>query len=138
MDNFGPRFVPTFLYYFVSTSAIALFVLSRGLGSQLDVAPSQVAIALGVVAGALGGYNNSTDTLEIPVKNKGGFAKNLQEMLHSAGYTAVDQLDEFTVYQRAFPSRLFSGKVYVNITKDRALISGRANLIRRLKKALLQ
>ena len=138
MDSLGPRFVPTFLYYFVGTSAIALFVLSRGLSHQLDVDPSQVAIALGVVAGALGGYHNSTDTLEIPVKNKGGFAKNLQAILHGAGYTAVDQLDEFTVYQRAFPSRLFSGKVYVNITKDHAIISGRASLIRRLKKALPQ
>jgi len=136
MYDLGPRFVPTFLYYFVSTTLIALFVLSKGIGDQLDFDPSQIAIALGLVAGGLGGYFNSTDTLEMPVKNKGGFTKRLQTTLEQMGFAETDTLEDITVYERPFPSGLFSGKIFVQIEKDTASVSGRSGLIRGLKKRL--
>jgi len=124
------------LFLFVSTTLIALFVLSKGIGDQLDFDPSQIAIALGLVAGGLGGYFNSTDTLEMPVKNKGGFTKRLQTTLEQMGFAETDTLEDITVYERPFPSGLFSGKIFVQIEKDTASVSGRSGLIRGLKKRL--
>lgn len=134
----GPGFVPTFLFYFVGTTLIAAFVMDRGIGTELAFNPFQVCILLGLVAGLVGAYFNSHQTLTLPIKNRGAFLKTLNQTLEQLGYREVGKLDEFTVYSRPAPSNFFSGKLFVEIEKDSATISGRGNKIRLLKKRMEQ
>lgn len=136
----GPGFIPTFLYYFVGTTFIVAFVVSKGLDTpELGDAignPFRVGILLGLAAGGLGAYLNSHDSIELPVKNRGAFSQKLNETLTAMGYTQVEEIDEVKVYQRPFPSSLFSGKVLVDLKHNQATIGGRASSIRKLQKRL--
>lgn len=136
----GPGFVPTFLYYFVGTTFIVAFVVSKGLDtSELTGSmgnPLQVGILFGCIAGGLGAYLNSHDSVELPVKNRGAFSQKLNDTLTAMGYSDVEEVDAIKVYKRPFPSSLFSGKVFVAVDNKQAIISGRSSSIRKLQKRL--
>ncbi|QZZ21039.1 hypothetical protein J5X98_00545 [Leptothermofonsia sichuanensis E412] len=132
----GPGFVPTFLFYFVGTTFIAAFVLNKGVGPDLTFNPFQVGILFGLASGVVGAYFNSHQTLTLPIKNRGAFLKKLKDTLKQLGYEESGQLEEFTVYSRPIPSSFFAGKLYVQIEKETATISGRGNKIRLIQKRL--
>lgn len=136
----GPGFVPTFLYYFVGTTFIALFVLSKGLESTdlatLPFQPFQLALLCGLTAGGMGAFFNSYEQLEFPLKNRGGDLKRVKQVLENWGYAEAQTVDQVTVYERPFPSRLFAGKVLVQEEPSTLLIMGRASRIRALKRQL--
>lgn len=136
----GPGFMPTFLYYFVSTTFIAVFVLSKGLegSTQLEAFgnPFQIALPLGLLAGGVGAYLNGYEQLELPLKNRGADLKKLNQVLTEMGYAETQEIEEVKVYDRGFPSGIFAGKVLVQIHEKTINISGRASRIRQLKKAL--
>lgn len=134
----GPGFVATFLFYFVGTTFIATFVLSQGAGLEEISNPYQVVILFGLTVGLASAYFNSHQTLTLPIKNRGAFLKKLKETLKQLGYEESGQLEEVTIYTRPIPSSFFSGKLYVQIEKDAATISGRANKIRLLQKRIEQ
>ncbi|MDX2241956.1 MAG: hypothetical protein NW224_14825 [Leptolyngbyaceae cyanobacterium bins.302] len=133
----GPGFLPTFLYYFAGTTFIAVFVLAKGLDHP-DLAllgnPFQIAIPLGLVAGSLGGYFNGYEQMELPLKNRGADLKKLNQTLTDMGYTETQEVEQVKVYDRAFPSNLFAGKILIQIDDKIINISGRASRIRALRK----
>jgi hypothetical protein len=133
----GPGFLPTFLYYFVGTTFIVVFILSQGLDNSALATlgnPFQIAIPLGLLAGSLGGYFNGYEQLELPLKNRGADLKKLNQTLTTMGYVETQEFEQVKVYDRSFPASLFAGKLIVEINEKTALISGRANRIRTLKK----
>lgn len=136
----GPGLVPTFLYYFVGTTAIVAFVLTRGLDNAAAIGnPYQIGIVVGALLGGLGAYFNSHNQIELPVKNRGAFLKQLNEALTAMGYqeTEADDADQgVKIYQRPFPSGAFSGKLFVQIEGSQAAIAGRASSLRQLRKRL--
>ncbi len=136
----GPGFVPTFLYYFVTTTLIGAFVLSKGLDSAdqaaIAVNPFQIAIAFGLLAGGVGAFFNSYEQMDFPLKNRGADLKKLQQALAAMGYAEAQVVDQVTVYERSFPSNLFAGKVLVDLGQSPVQISARASRIRSLKKQL--
>lgn len=135
----GPGFLPTFLYYFVGTTFIAVFILAKGLDNA-DLAmlgnPFQIAIPLGLLAGGLGGYFNGYEQTELPLKNRGADLKKLNQTLTAMGYVETQEFEQVKVYDRPFPASLVAGKLIVEITENTILISGRASRIRRLKQQL--
>lgn len=133
----GPGFAPTFLFYFVGTTFISAFVINKSVGADLELAnPLQAGILFGLTAGLVGAYFNSHQTINLPIKNRGAFLKKLNDLLQQLGYEESGQIDEFKVYSRPLPSSLFSGKLFVQIEKDNATISGRASKIRLLQKQM--
>jgi hypothetical protein len=145
----GPGFVPTFLYYFVGSSFIALFVLSQAAtgtdagGSALGN-PWPVAILFGLLSGGVGGWLNSHTTLELPVNNKGGFVKRLEAALAAKGLAAMPRdaadkagiPDDVTVYQRTGWTQRLAGRVFVEYDKKTAIVSGRSTLIKAIQKQM--
>lgn len=133
----GPGFIPTFLYYFVGMTFIAVFVISQGAENGLELGnPWQVAIVFGLVSGLAGGYVNSHKTIALPIKNKGAFLKTLKDTLTAMGYAETSQVDEFTVYERSGLSKFLSGKLFVQLEKETATVSGRSTQINTLQKQL--
>ncbi|MBL1173868.1 hypothetical protein [Pantanalinema sp. GBBB05] len=132
----GPGYVPTFLYYFVVTTFIVVFIVQQG-GEELQIAnPFQIGMFFGLTAGFLGARFNSSQTISLPVKNKGAFQKQLLQALNSWGYQETSELNGFTVYQRAGLSQFFSGKIFVQLDKNTATIAGRASKMRSLQQQL--
>jgi len=136
----GPGFVPTFLYYFVSTTLIAVFVISQGINDpqqqELLGNPFQVGILLGVLAGGIGAYFNAYEQAEFPIKNRGADLKAINDTLTAMGYAESQEVDQVKVYERSFPSNLFAGKLLLEFTEKTVLISARANRVRALRKVL--
>jgi len=133
----GPGLTPTFLYYFVATTTIVIFVLSRGVETPIPlVNPAQFSLLCGLLAGAIGAYFNSHDTVELALKNRGALLKKLKDCLASMGYAETSQVEGVTIYERPAPSKFFSGKIFVQIEDKTATIAGRSNRIRALKKRL--
>jgi hypothetical protein len=135
--QFGPRFVPTFLYYFSTTAIVFSLVTIKGMGLGLETGlPQQVGLIGGLVAGLLGGYFNRTMTLTVPVKNKQKFFNTLNESLSKMGYQQREEMDGVVVYERSALSKFLSGKVFVHIEQDTATIASRAVHIRGLRKLI--
>ncbi len=131
----GPGFVPTFLFYFVGTTLIVAFVIAQG-APELEVNPFQAAILFGLLAGGIGSYFNSHQTTSFPIKNRGAFLKALGDSLSQMGYGEKEKLEDLTIYERPVPSNFFSGKLFVQLEKETATISGRSSIIRSLKKRM--
>jgi hypothetical protein len=130
----GPGFVPTFLYYFVGTTLIVTWVLSRGVEVPTEVGnPFPLAVLCGALAGGLGAFFNSHEQISVSVKNRGAFLKKLTDTLTEMGYRESKQQDGVTLYDRPAPSNLFSGKIFVQLEGKTANLSGRSRTIRRLK-----
>lgn len=129
--QFGPGFLPTFLYYFAGTALFAAIVLSRSLHvSPMDVFVEQVSLAVGLTAGLLGGYFNRTTTIEIEFKNQAQFLKKLNRTMQELGYQPVeqtesDQADQVFVYERSRLAKWLYGKVYVHLESKKATIASR-------------
>jgi hypothetical protein len=136
----GPGVIPTFLYYFTSTTLIVVFVISRGLDPTEQFAisnnPFPIGIVLGVVAGGLGAYFNRYESVEVPIKNRGADLKLLTETLATLGYTEAEKIDPVTVYERPFPRNIFAGKLLIRINENSVEVSGRANRIRAFRKMI--
>ncbi|MBF2001184.1 MAG: hypothetical protein IGS38_10740 [Synechococcales cyanobacterium M58_A2018_015] len=149
--DFGPGFLPTFLYYFTSTAVICAFVVSRALGVGLDSSiPQEIGAAGGVVAGLLGAYFNRTVTYTVSVPSQKKFLNYLETLLEQMGYRrAVAESDEtesesataaestdLRVYERSSFSKWFSGKIYVQLDAKSVTIASRAVTIRQLRRQL--
>ncbi len=132
----GPGFVPTFLYYFLGATFIALFVLSRGDRPELEFANSQqVAIAFGLLSGLMGGLFNSHSTLELPL-DQASVSKRLSALLAERGYEPAEQQDAVSVYVRSGWMRLLRGKIFVELADGTATVSGRSRDVRAIQKAM--
>lgn len=148
--DFGPGFLPTFLYYFSSTAVVCAFVVSRALGVGLDSSiPQEIGAAGGVVAGLLGAYFNRTVTYTAPFQSQKKFLNYLETLLEQMGYQqvieqpdetdadlAAAQPDNLRIYTRSSFSKWFSGKIYVQLDAQSATIASRAVTIRQLRQRL--
>ena len=136
----GPGFVPTFLYYFVSTTLIVVFIISNGLSEAEKSAffdnPFQVGILLGLVAGGVGAYFNSYESFDFCLEKHGSNSKILAETLATMGYEKSQEIDHASIYERPFPGNFFAGKLILQFSENTVSISGRSNCIRTLKKLL--
>ncbi len=136
----GPGFITTFLYYFVGTSFIVAFIVSQGIDNPelLDTLgnPFKVGILFGLVAGGIGAYFNSHGVMELPIKNQSAFLQQLNAVLAERGYAETMEMDGVKVYQRPMPGGFFAGKLFVQIEKTAATISGRSTKVRSLRKTL--
>lgn len=135
----GPGVLPTFLYYFVGTTLIVVLLISQGVGNPALADAGNaftVGIVFGLLAGGVGTYFNRHELLTIPIKNQKTFGQTMNTVLADMGFTATEQVEEVTVYQRPIPSRFFSGKLFVQLDKDTLTLSGRSRLVRSLQKKL--
>lgn len=133
----GPSFGPTFLYYFVGATFIALLVLSRGDSPQLELTNSQpVAIAFGLLSGLVGAFFNSHSTLELSLNQNGVSKKRLYALLAERGYEQAEQQDRVSVYARSGGMNILSGRIFVEMENETATVSGRSRDVRAIQKAL--
>jgi hypothetical protein len=56
--------------------------------------------------------------------------------LTEMGFTEADRVEQVKVYERPIPSRFFTGKLFVQVEKETATLSGRSRLVRSLQKKL--
>lgn len=134
----GPGFLPTFLYYCAGTTVIVAFVLAKGLDSSASIRELyQIGLLVGIGVGGFGAYLNSHREIELPIKNRGAFLAQLNRTLTDLGYVEQAELDGIKVYQRPFPSNIFSGKLFIQLAPKQAAIAGRASQVRRMQKRLL-
>ena len=135
----GPGFALTFLYYFSGSVLVATFLAVKSFGYGLSTGlPGQLLLIVGAVGGFMGGFFNHTMILQVPFKSRKQFLKTLvQDTLEPMGYELAEEMDAIKVYRRSTVRQLFSGKIYVEIQRDRAILASRAVHIRRLRKKLL-
>jgi hypothetical protein len=118
--EYGPGFVATFLYYFVTTALVATFAASQGLGVGISTGlPQQLGLLLGLLAGGMGGYFNRTTSISVAVKDQPTFKKTLDTALEEMGYiNSREEEDGVIVYWRSPIRRLLSGKVFVKFEDE--------------------
>ncbi|MGF1499909.1 MAG: hypothetical protein ACFB8W_24235 [Elainellaceae cyanobacterium] len=137
---FGPGFFATFLYYFASMALLSTFVAIKGLGLGISTGiPQQLGLVAGVVAGVLGGYFNRTMAIALPIQNQTKFLNTLNQTLEAMDYhpnPELDWEDGVRVYERSPLRKLFSGRVYVQIEAQQAIIASRAVHVRNLRRRL--
>jgi len=143
----GPGFWPTFLYYFSGTGLIIAIVLVQGAHlSARSGLPLQVGLAFGLVAGFLGAYFNRSVMLTLELETVKISPESLKAKLIEIGFHEKTELvdsdcneqESTWVYERSLLSRLFSGQVYVSQDESAIYVSGRAGVIRSLRKHLPQ
>ena len=133
----GPGFGFTFLYYFAGIGLITTLLMAQSLHVSLESGfPAQLGIGVGLVGGLIAAYFNQTLSLEVPFKGKKQFLRSLSQVLSEMGYTQVAETEGVLIYQRSPLRQLFSGKVYVQLNKQNALIFSRAAHIRSLRRRL--
>lgn len=141
-QQFGPGFLPTFLYYFTSMVVITTFIAAQALHVSVSTgAPIQLGVIAGLGAGLLGAARNRTTTAMIPIKNRATFIAQLEQVLAEMGYQKVESptpaiADNVMVYERSHWGRAFSGRIYAQVDKKQALIASRASMTKRLQAAL--
>ncbi|MEB3355872.1 MAG: hypothetical protein VKK04_04045 [Synechococcales bacterium] len=137
---FGPGFWATFLYYFTSMALLSTLLAAKGLGLGVSTGiPQQLGLVAGLMAGGLGGYFNRTTAIALPISNQKTFLKTLNEALEAMGYYPNPELDweeGVRVYERSPLRKVFSGRVYVQLEAQRAIVASRAMHIRSLKRRL--
>ena len=135
----GPGFALTFLYYFSGSVLVATFLAFKSFGYGLSTGlPGQLLLIVGAVGGFMGGFFNHTMILTVPFKSRKQFLKTLvQDTLEPMGYELAEEVDDIKVYRRSTLRQLFSGKIYVEMQRDRAVLASRAVHIRYLRKKLL-
>jgi hypothetical protein len=136
----GPGTLPTFLYYFVGTTLIVVLLINQGVGDTALISgvgnSFTVGVLFGLLAGGVGTYFNRHELLTIPIKNQKTFAQTLETVLTEMGFAEAELLDQVKVYERPIPSRFFTGKLFVQVEKETATLSGRSRLVRSLQKRL--
>lgn len=133
--QFGPGFLPTFLYYFATTAIVFTLVVAKGTGAGMDTGlPQQVGAIGGVVAGLIGAYFNQTKTISVKFQNQKTFLKQLEQALNQMGYQQVAEEDGIRIYERLNLAKWLSGKIYVQLEQNTATIASRATHIRGLQK----
>ena len=140
----GPGFLHTFLYYFSGTTLVTTLLAIKGVGVEFNSGvPNQLGIVVGLLGGSLGAYFNRSVTLEIPFKSQKTFFKTLNAALAEMGYGSLSdtelsdtKAEDIVVYQRPPLRQLLSGRVFVQIAGNTAIISSRSIHINSLKKRL--
>ncbi len=129
-----PGFSLTFLYYFSMTAFAAWLVASQALGLELGhPIPFSSGALLGLVAGAIGAYQNRGVTVAIAVKDRKSFERQLTRTLAEIGFTEISREDEITIYSPPQGKAWISGKLYLNWNEKSAVLAARARIIRRLQ-----
>jgi hypothetical protein len=135
--QFGPGFLPTFLYYFTGTTVIFTFLAAKGLGLSLATGiPEQLGVLGGLVAGGLGAYINQTTSFSVQFRDRKKFLKELASALGELGYEQTAEEDGVRIYERSTARKFFSGKVYVQLEGNSATIASRASTVRQLRNAV--
>lgn len=135
--QFGPGFLPTFLYYFTSTAILITLIASKGMGFGMDTGlPQQLGLAGGVIAGGLGAYFNRTTTLSVQFRNRKTFFNELERTLKQLGYQRTSEDEGLYIYERSNLSKWLSGKIFVQMEGNSATIASRATNIRQLQKVI--
>ena len=133
----GPGFLPTFLYYFSGTALVSTLLAVKALNVGLETGiPNQLGLVAGLFGGALGAYFNRSVVLQVPFKHRKKFFKTLNAALAEMGYELALDTDDGAVYQRSPLRQLLSGKVFVQITGQTAVICSRSVHIKALEKRL--
>lgn len=133
----GPGFLPTFLYYFVSTTFIVVLVVSKGMETGTAVLnPYPIGLGFGLVSGLMGAYFNRYVTVSIPFSPETVCMASVQETLTQMGFAAASQLEDMTVYERPGLSKFFSGKIFIQAEMNSVTISGRSSNVTVLRKTL--
>ncbi len=142
----GPGFTATFLYYFTSATLLATLVAARGLNLSFGTGlPQQLGLAVGLVAGGLGGYFNRTAAISISAPPGSASLAQVNGVLDEMGYH-LDEADSASVdvsldsplrvYVRSPLRQLLSGRVYVQQDDNQLTIASRAMHLRDLQRRL--
>jgi hypothetical protein len=135
--QFGPGFLPTFLYYFTGATIIFTLLAVKGLGLSLETGiPAQLGVVSGLIVGGVGTYLNQTTTFSIQFRDRKKFLKELKTSLNELGYEPTSEVDGIQIYERSSVRKLLSGRIYIQLEGNQATIAGRAASMRRLQKAL--
>jgi hypothetical protein len=140
--QFGPGFTATFLYYFASTALVFTLVTALSMETAIAGVPQQVGLMGGLVGGLVGAYFNRSMSIVLPVTSKKTFWNTLNPVLSSLGYTPspdapeTDGTAEIRVYEREGLKKALSGKIYVQLAKDSATLSGRAVQVKAIRKQM--
>lgn len=140
--QFGPGFTATFLYYFASTALVFTLVTALSMETAIAGVPQQVGLMGGLVGGLVGAYFNRSMSVVLPVTSKKAFWNQLNPILSGLGYTLspdapeTDDPGEIRVYEREGLNKALSGKIYVQLEKDSATLSGRAVQVKAIRKRL--
>lgn len=147
MDNdiqqFGPGFLPTFLYYFTGMLVITTLISAQVLHVSISTGtPIQLGVIVGLAGGLLGAVRNRTKVVTLPIKKRDGFAEQLEDTLTDLGYRKIDTPalpvdDTVTVYEPSSATKWFlAGRVYVQFSKKQVTIASRASVIKRIQAVL--
>ena len=132
----GPGFFTTFIYYFSSTTLIVVLVTSQGMNLSLEThLPYQFGVLFGLAAGLLGATFNRSATLSASFRNQPAFLNTLDTVLGDLGYQQ-SQDEDGIVYEKSPLQTLFSGRIWVQLDKHSATITGRAKNLQRLSRLL--
>lgn len=135
--GYGPGFTATFLYYFVTTTLVATFVVSKGLGLPISSGyPSQIGLAIGLVAGLLGGYMNQSTSCSIAFDDPDTFKETLTSALDDMGYSHAYDDEGVSVYTRSPLRQLLSGKIFVKFETGEVTVTSRSVHIKDLQRRL--
>ncbi|GAB4467220.1 MAG: hypothetical protein OHK0037_23770 [Elainellaceae cyanobacterium] len=140
--QFGPGFTATFLYYFASTALVFTLVTALSMETAVGGIPQQVGLMGGLLGGLVGAYFNRSISVVLPVTSKKTFWNTLNPTLSGLGYTPspdaleTDGTGEIRIYERKGLKKALSGKIYVQLEKDSATLSGRAVQVKAIRKRL--
>lgn len=118
-------------------AATFLAVKTLGVGPETGV-PSSFGLLFGLLGGLVGAYFNQSQVLEVPFTNQSRFLKQLEAVLADKGYSQAAETDfeDILVFERPALRQLFSGKVYVQLIDQKAVIASRVTHLRWLKQQL--
>jgi len=140
MGTSGPGLWSTFLYYFTSSSLIAVFAITQGLHTESDPSlhfyPYIGGLVFGLLAGSTGAYFNRHISITINSKKPHRLEQHLINQLIQNSYQLVGELEGFTIYQRPNLSGVFSGKLFYQLNENNVIISGRATQVKALRNYL--
>ncbi|NES73244.1 MAG: hypothetical protein F6K24_52675 [Okeania sp. SIO2D1] len=104
--------------------------------SMLSPYPYRYGMLIGLLAGFLGGYLNRTRTISTSFRNKKDFRVKVNTVLQEIGFEEHSQEDGYLIYEKAGWKKVFSGRIFVQIQKKSASISGRAVNLQKLGEKL--
>ncbi|NCJ06073.1 hypothetical protein GS597_05995 [Synechococcales cyanobacterium C] len=146
MSLTGPGAVQTFLYYFSLMTLIAALVGSLAL--HLHPASPHLfmpAVATGAMAGTLGTLFNRTTHFSVAYQNRRRFQTQLERALTELGFeldqaamaAQTDRPPDSYIYRRPGFSGWLTGRIFVLLQPQRAMVAGRAAIIQKMGRKLL-
>jgi hypothetical protein len=135
----SPGFGFTFFYYFTVATLIGAIAVSQVLDlSFTSPLPARYGMLFALPIALWSAYWNRSQQLEVSFENSKAFQHKLNATLQDYGYQpdeAPEQDDGWTywIYRRTGIAGLTSGKLFVAIAQNNAILAGRTGLMKTLR-----